>query len=106
MIKAGEWSVGNAHAVAHSEATGHPVVLKVGTLNAEGRGDCYCYRCNNTINNQELAKQVATFGIVVGADTVATEQTTQDAAMALNMNMNCKTHDTFGGWSTLCDASS
>lgn len=78
---------GNGHAVAHAEATGHHVVLKVGTLTAEGRGDAYCYKCDSSVEDDQLARQVQAFGITT-IDAVATEETTKDLNLAMNLKMN------------------
>ena len=83
----GSFSVGNGHAVAHADATGHPVVVKIGTITAEGRGDCYCYKCDSSIENPNLGKQLETFGIPIASQT-ATEQTTADLNLELNLKMN------------------
>ncbi|EEB91057.1 hypothetical protein MPER_10652 [Moniliophthora perniciosa FA553] len=61
---------GNGHGLAHFEMTRdlgevHPVSVKLGTITAEGNADIYCYVCNDSKLDPELAKHLATFGIRV-----------------------------------------
>jgi len=58
---------GNGHGLAHYEATGHAVSVKLGTITAEGDADIYCYKCNDAKQDPELAGHLRTFGINVGA---------------------------------------
>lgn len=88
MMPDGSMSNGNGHAVAHAEATGHALVLKMGTLSAEGKGDCYCYKCDDTVVDTKLADHVATFGLRVGADTVVTEKSMADLQLDWNLAHN------------------
>lgn len=38
---------GNGHALAHFEETGHAVSVKLGSIDASGTADVYCYLCND-----------------------------------------------------------
>lgn len=64
---------GNGHALAHYEATGHGVALKLGTITPEGGGDVYCYACNEERVDGELKEHCGTFGILL-AEQVKTEK--------------------------------
>ena len=55
---------GKQHAIAHHHATGHPVVVKLGTITALG-ADLYCYACGTEVVDPSLGAHVATFGIDV-----------------------------------------
>eukprot|EP00744_Colponema_vietnamica_P007601 GILI01010927.1.p1 GENE.GILI01010927.1~~GILI01010927.1.p1 ORF type:complete len:877 (+),score=203.72 GILI01010927.1:48-2633(+) len=55
-------SGGNEHAVAHYKATGHPVVLKLGTVTAKG-ADMYCYACDDEVKDPQLRDRLRHFGI-------------------------------------------
>ncbi|KAJ8597139.1 cysteine proteinase [Rhizopogon salebrosus TDB-379] len=54
---------GNGHALAHFEATQHPVCVKLGTITPEGGADVYCYACNDARIDPELATHLSAFGI-------------------------------------------
>jgi ubiquitin carboxyl-terminal hydrolase 5/13 len=67
---------GNSHAEAHFNATGHPLVVRMGTITAEGKGEVNCYaskdssnpltlNCNNIVEFPNLAKYLNAFGISV-----------------------------------------
>jgi ubiquitin carboxyl-terminal hydrolase 5/13 len=64
---------GNGHALAHFEATAHPLAVKLGTITPEGTADVYCYACNDARVDHALQEHMATFGIHV-ADQVKTEK--------------------------------
>ncbi|KAG9311206.1 hypothetical protein JVU11DRAFT_8281 [Chiua virens] len=56
---------GNSHALAHFNATRHPVCVKLGTITPEGAADIYCYACNDSRLDPELTTHLAAFGINV-----------------------------------------
>jgi ubiquitin carboxyl-terminal hydrolase 5/13 len=74
---------GNGHALAHFEASRHPVCVKLGTITPEGnagelspyhtlpytadnrRADIYCYACDDSRIDPELVLHLANFGINV-----------------------------------------
>jgi hypothetical protein len=64
---------GNGHAVAHFEATGHPLVCKMGTITPEGQADLYCYACDDARLDEQLATHLATFGLNVADQTKTTK---------------------------------
>lgn len=84
-----EWVGGNGHAAAHGEnCVGHPLVVKMGTLTAEGKGDVYCYACNESVVDTELPKHLQHFGIEINSDMVASEKSTSELNLQLNLNAN------------------
>ncbi|KAH0826369.1 hypothetical protein J3R83DRAFT_5331 [Lanmaoa asiatica] len=56
---------GNGHALAHFNATQHPICVKLGTITPEGGADIYCYACNDARLDLELTTHLAAFGINV-----------------------------------------
>lgn len=57
-----EQAGGQQHAIAHYEQTGHPLVVKLGTVTPLG-ADVYCYACDNEVLDVNLSRHVATYGI-------------------------------------------
>jgi ubiquitin carboxyl-terminal hydrolase 5/13 len=54
---------GNEHGVFHFMMTGHPLVVKLGTVTPV-RADIHCYKCDSEASNYpEFAKHLAHFGI-------------------------------------------
>ncbi len=86
---------GNGHGLKHWEETRHPVAVKLGTITAEGtagtvhipsflnprpcrtediRVDIFCYVCNDSKLDPELALHLSTFGINIQSQ-IKTEKT-------------------------------
>jgi len=80
-------SGGNGHGITHFEATGHPVVLKSGTITPEGTADMYCYGCDKAVIDEHLAKHLAHFGIDVSKQE-KTAKSIEEMALDLNKNFN------------------
>ncbi|KAG7095273.1 hypothetical protein E1B28_006046 [Marasmius oreades] len=81
---------GNSHGLAHFEMTRHtgevhPVSVKLGTITAEGSADIYCYMCNDSKLDPELAKHLATFEI-----RVETQTKTEKSMTELQIEQNLK----------------
>ncbi|OJA20690.1 hypothetical protein AZE42_06032 [Rhizopogon vesiculosus] len=74
---------GNGHALAHFNATQHPVCVKLGTITPEGGADVYCYACNDTRIDPELATHLNTFGI-----NVASQKKTEKSMTELQIEQN------------------
>lgn len=55
---------GNTHALSHSEATGHGVAVKLGSITPHS-ADIYCYICNEERQDPELRKHLSHFGIQI-----------------------------------------
>ncbi|KAL0069328.1 ubiquitin C-terminal hydrolase Ubp14 [Marasmius tenuissimus] len=73
---------GNSHGLAHFELTRdtgevHPISVKLGTVTAEGNADIYCYICNDSKLDPELAKHLANFGIRVETQTKTEKSMTE-----------------------------
>eukprot|EP00128_Syssomonas_multiformis_P018987 Colp12_sorted_trinity150504_noHs@9584 len=77
---------GNGHALAHNQATGHPVALKLGTITPEGEGDIYCYACDETRLDPALAQHLSHFGIEV-ASQKQTEKSTKEMELDQNLTL-------------------
>lgn len=54
---------GNSHGLAHTDTSGHPVAVKLGSLTADGNADVYCYACNEERVDPELVAHLANWGI-------------------------------------------
>ncbi|KAH0565883.1 hypothetical protein GP486_000713 [Trichoglossum hirsutum] len=54
---------GNSHGLAHSNATQHPVAVKLGSITPEGTADIYCYSCDEERTDPALAVHLANWGI-------------------------------------------
>ena len=80
-------SGGKGHAMAHHKASQHPLVVKMGTISAEGTADVYCYACDNTVIDEQLAAHMHTFGIDIASETV-TEKSTAQLELDANINHN------------------
>ena len=80
-------SGGNSHAVAHWKATQHPLVVKMGTISAEGTADVFCYTCDNTVVDPELSLHLRTFGVDISAQEV-TEKSTAQLEVDANLHHN------------------
>jgi ubiquitin carboxyl-terminal hydrolase 5/13 len=86
---------GNGHGLNHFEETRHPISVKLGTITPEGeagpwtqspvRGcrltplqpDVYCYICNDSKVDPELAPHLSTFGISIQAQTKTEKSMTE-----------------------------
>ncbi|KAG9016283.1 hypothetical protein FRB90_003507 [Tulasnella sp. 427] len=76
---------GNGHGLAHYNESSHPVSVKLGTITAEGTADIYCYQCNDSRLDPELAAHLANFGI-----NVLTQTKTEKSMTELQIEHNLK----------------
>ncbi|KAF8610742.1 ubiquitinyl hydrolase [Ceratobasidium sp. AG-I] len=76
---------GNGHGLEHWKETGHPVSVKVGTITAEGTADAYCYACDESRVDPELATHLKNVGI-----SVATQTKTEKSMTELQIEQNLK----------------
>lgn len=74
---------GNGHALLHYNESGHAPAVKLGTITPEGTADVYCYKCDDSKMDLELAAHLATFGI-----NVATQQKTEKTMTELQIDQN------------------
>ncbi|OHT04733.1 Clan CA, family C19, ubiquitin hydrolase-like cysteine peptidase [Tritrichomonas foetus] len=78
-------SGGNNHAVDHYNETKHPVVVKLGTISPDGRADLFCYQCDETVSDPNIAQHLAKYSIDVET-AVKTESTTTELNVQINKN--------------------
>ncbi|KAJ3522864.1 hypothetical protein NM688_g8810 [Phlebia brevispora] len=71
---------GNGHGLQHYEESHHPVSVKLGTITPEGDADIYCYLCNDSRLDPELASHLAVFGINVQTQTKTEKSITELAS--------------------------
>ncbi|KAF7322425.1 Ubiquitin carboxyl-terminal hydrolase [Mycena chlorophos] len=76
---------GNGHGLQHYEQTGHPVSVKLGTITPEGGADIYCYKCDDSVLDPDLALHLSAFGI-----NVATAQKTEKSMTEMQIEHNLK----------------
>lgn len=76
---------GNSHALAHSQATGHGVAVKLGSISAEGTADVYCYTCDDERIDESLATHLANWGI-----NIAERQKTEKSLTEMQIEQNLK----------------
>ena len=88
-------SGGNGHAVGHWKAHKHPLVVKLGTISAEGTADVFCYACDLTVIDPELNAHLHTFGVDIASQQVTEKSTAQlEVDANLNHNWYTTTHQT------------
>lgn len=75
---------GNSHALAHGDASNHPVAVKLGSLTAEGTADVYCYSCNDERTDPELPAHLSHWGINI-ADRQKTEKSLTEMQIEQNL---------------------
>jgi ubiquitin carboxyl-terminal hydrolase 5/13 len=85
-------SGGNGHGVGHYEASGHPVVCKMGTVSAEGTADLFCYRCDDAVKDSRLGEHFAHFGVDFSR-LEKTEKTTGELELEQNLALRLRTQE-------------
>lgn len=75
---------GNSHALAHANATGHHVTVKLGSITPEGDADVYCYACDEERTDANLAKHLSHWGINI-ADRKKTEKSLTEMQIEQNL---------------------
>ena len=75
---------GNSHGLAHSNATQHPVAVKLGSITPEGTADIYCYSCNEERTDPELAAHLAHWGVNI-AEREKTEKSLTEMQIEQNL---------------------
>ncbi|PNS17526.1 hypothetical protein CAC42_8069 [Sphaceloma murrayae] len=68
---------GNGHGLAHTDTSGHPVAVKLGSLTADGQADIYCYACNEERTDPELVAHLANWGIDLAGRTKTEKSLTE-----------------------------
>ncbi|KIM24164.1 hypothetical protein M408DRAFT_331920 [Serendipita vermifera MAFF 305830] len=74
---------GNGHALSHYNESKHAAAVKLGTITPEGTADIYCYSCDDSKLDLELAAHLANFGI-----NVLTQEKTQKTMTELQIDQN------------------
>jgi ubiquitin carboxyl-terminal hydrolase 5/13 len=80
-------SGGNNHAIDHFETTKHPLVVKLGTITAEGDASVYCYACDNDVKDDNLTEHLAVLGIRIESQK-KTEKTMVEMTLDYNLNFS------------------
>lgn len=88
---------GNDHAVHHYKETGYPLAVKLGTITKEGKGDVFSYDEDDMVEDPDLVKHLAHFGI----NTSVLEKT--DKSM-IELELDC--NQKLGEWAALQEANS
>lgn len=76
---------GNSHALAHSDASGHGVAVKLGSITPEGTADVYCYKCDEERIDDGLGGHLAHWGIIL-----AERQKTEKSLTEMQIEQNLK----------------
>lgn len=75
---------GNSHGLAHTQSTGHPVAVKLGSLTADGTADVYCYACDDERVDPELPNHLIHWGINI-KDRIKTEKSLTEMQVEQNL---------------------
>ncbi|CAI6335212.1 unnamed protein product [Periconia digitata] len=75
---------GNSHGLAHTQSTGHPVAVKLGSLTADGTADIYCYACDDERVDPELPNHLLHWGINI-KDRIKTEKSLTEMQVEQNL---------------------
>ncbi|XP_013780596.1 ubiquitin carboxyl-terminal hydrolase 5-like isoform X1 [Limulus polyphemus] len=89
-------SGGNNHAVDHFKETGYPLAVKLGTITPSG-GDVFSYDEDDMVEDPNLAKHLAHFGI-----NVTQMEKTEKSMIELEIDMNQR----IGEWAILQESGS
>lgn len=76
---------GNSHGLAHYDASGHGVSVKLGSITPEGSADVFCYTCSDEIKDPSLKEHLAHWGI-----NIAEQEKTEKSLTELQLEQNIK----------------
>lgn len=76
---------GQSHGLAHKDATGHSIAVKLGSITPEGTADVYCYSCDEERIDEDLGTHLAHWGIIL-----AERQKTEQSLTEMNVEQNLK----------------
>ena len=76
---------GHSHGLAHADASGHGVAVKLGSITSEGTADIYCYTCDEERIDDDLGKHLAHWGIML-----AERQKTEKSLMEMQVDENLR----------------
>ena len=74
---------GHQHAIEHYNKTKHPLVVKTGTITPDGNASLYCYKCDDDVKDEFLAKHLKNFGI-----DISTQKKTDKTVSEMNLDFN------------------
>lgn len=75
---------GHSHGLAHADASGHGVAVKLGSITPEGTADVYCYSCDEERVDDNLGQHLAHWGIML-ADRQKTEKSLTELQIEQNL---------------------
>lgn len=75
---------GHSHGLAHANASGHGVAVKLGSITPEGTADIYCYKCDEERVDDDLGRHLAHWGIIL-ADRQKTEKSLTEMQIEQNL---------------------
>jgi ubiquitin carboxyl-terminal hydrolase 5/13 len=78
---------GNNHMVEHHNATGHPLVVKLGTITPDGKADVYSYYEDEMVNDPLLVQHLEFFGINI-SEMQKTDKTMAELTLDYNINFD------------------
>ncbi|ODV90934.1 hypothetical protein CANCADRAFT_23877 [Tortispora caseinolytica NRRL Y-17796] len=76
---------GNGHGLLHSDATGHKVAVKLGSITADGKADVYCYACDEERIDPDIKDHLLHWNISI-ADRVKTEKSLTELQLEQNLS--------------------
>jgi len=71
----------------HYNKSGHPLVVKSGTITAEGSASIHCYKCDEEVTDNDLAMHLGILGINI-SEQRKTEKTVQELTLDMNLNIS------------------
>lgn len=80
-------SGGNNHGVEHYEKSGHPLVVKLGTITPDGNASLFCYKCNDDVKDEFLPDHLEALGVQISRQK-KTEKTTTEINLDINLNFS------------------
>ena len=76
---------GNSHGLAHADASGHGVAVKLGSITSDGTADVYCYTCTEERIDDDLGNHLAHWGIML-----AEREKTEKSLMEMQVDENLR----------------
>ena len=77
---------GNEHAIEHFKKTGHPLVVKIGTITPDSEASLYCYSCNNDVKDENLSTHLQVLGIDMNSQK-KTDKTITEMNLSIDLNL-------------------
>lgn len=70
----------------HYEKTKHPLVVKSGTITADGKASVHCYECSDEVHDNNLSAHLRVLGINI-SEQKKTEKTILELTLDMNLNV-------------------